>query len=207
MSEQECNRIKVSNDSINSSTKNHSYSEAGVFKPINTFTEAKQQKEKSEPKEIKKSKAKAKVLSLMMSAVAVTVVAVPQIDNYISVDIDYCWIESTQDTISYSFGFGNRDKEELYEGEWESDENKYRGVVITVYNDFFSDSVSMEEYGNMVEYTVEDLKPNMEYVIKITNNGTLIFKRTITTNYEYYYFSGGEESHGFNTPEISDNGP
>lgn len=202
MSEFECNNINAPNDSTIVSERYHTYNESEKFKPVESFIESKPQKEKCEPKETKKPKAKSKLLSLMMSAVAVTVVAVPQIENYTSVNMSYYTIESTADTIFYQFDFFNkeRDNPDMQDGQYEEMKLEYDNLVVTVYNDFMSDSQQVD--GMMIEYTVEDLKPNMEYYIKITNNGTLIFKKSITTNYEYYYCSGSEISHGFNPPEV-----
>ena len=201
MFEKECNSIKTSNEK---DYKNKYYSETKKFKYTPSYSEIKQEKEKGEIKTEYPSKKKSKLLSILMSAVAVTVVAVPQITNLTSVNIEEYTIESTEDTIFYQFMFGStQGRDEQYYEEYDYDSNY--NFEITVYNDFISDTQIVE--GSYIEYTVENLKPNMQYYLKITNNGTLVFKRSITTNYEYYYyysFEGGQEYHGYRTPKIDD---
>lgn len=168
--------------------------------------------EKTE-KEEKEQKAKktSKVVSLLASAAAVVVVAVPQIQvaqtNIETANISSYHIETTENSINYEFDFSpNKNMQDQIVSDMDYIEfYKSLEIVVTVYNDFFSDSQPMiseeADYSTYIYYTVEGLKPNMLYYVKVTNHGTLIFQKSITTNGEYYdyYIEGDEptEEHGY----------
>ena len=55
----------------------------------------------------------------------------------------------------------------------------YSNLEIVVYNDFIKVNNLVD--GEFVENYIDELKPNLQYIISVTNKGNTVFKKTIIT--------------------------
>ena len=131
-------------------------------------SERKYEKEfpKSRQTKVKAKKKKQTIVTtfiLGLATISSVIIAPENINN--SNIIDEYQIMAYDNGIVYYFDF--------------AEDVDYSGLEVVVYNDFVRFNNSVEE-----EYTeghVEDLKPNLQYVVSVTNKGKTVFKQNIIT--------------------------
>ena len=130
-----------------------------IQKRMNEFSQKKQ-----EQKAKQKNRLKTILTTFLVGVVSLTTLITPLNQDYKDIIQNY-YIEGYDEGIMYSFEF--------------AEDKDFRSLKINVFNDFVCYTEDVED--NVIENFVEPLKPNMKYTLTITNGGTTIFKKEVTT--------------------------